>query len=66
MDQDGNSPKERARILMDKIQALKPTTLDEAKSFGLLLCKEIINYEFFGSTTQRYWMKVKEQIEKCQ
>lgn len=73
MDQDGNSSKERASMLIEKIKNgfgddfLKVKITDaHARTLACMFCTEIINYEFFGSQTQRYWIKVKEQIAKCQ
>ena len=74
MDQDGNTPKDKARQLVDRL--MKPlkdgdkpqVELGElpARQCAMICCDAIINYEFFGSHTQRYWVKVKEQIQKMQ
>ena len=62
-DQDGNSPKVKAKMLLEKIVPHVDSLLN-AKSLAIVFCTEIINYEFFGSQTQTFWMKVKNEIDK--
>ena len=62
-DQDGLSPKEKAKDLIEKIHKYT-NCLQNCKQIAILMCTESINYEFYGSHTQEYWKKVKAELEK--
>lgn len=70
-NQNGFTPKEKAKDLIEKIGKVMDNGIgqhyiddSDAKNLALLFCTEAIAYEFFGSHTQEYWKQVKKELDK--